>query len=214
MLTRCARAPHSRLVIRGLLLDLDGTLIDRDGALVAWALARSSRLDREALVAAARRHASADAFIREALPDASVPKATLERELPRFIRPEPRVAERLRSLRGALRVVLLTNGRPRLQRAKIEAAGLGGCFDAVLVSGELGVRKPDPRAFRAALDALGVPARSVLAVGDREAIDLVPARALGCATEEVDGARGQGDADAWCAPLLLLLSRLEERAHA
>jgi HAD superfamily hydrolase (TIGR01509 family) len=46
-------------------------------------------------------------------------------------------------------------------------AGLGGLVDAFVLSFEVGVQKPDPAIFRAALDALGTPPVGTLMVGDR-----------------------------------------------
>src|SRR5436309_2582119 len=47
---------------------------------------------------------------------------------------------------------------PDLMRADIDALGIGPLLDAALFSSEVGVRKPDPRIFRAMLDGLGVDA--------------------------------------------------------
>jgi putative hydrolase of the HAD superfamily len=52
-------------------------------------------------------------------------------------------------------LALVTNGASCLQREKLEASGLAPHFQAIVVSGDLGVGKPDPRAFRRALDLLG-----------------------------------------------------------
>lgn len=73
----------------------------------------------------------------------------------------PRV---LRSLRqGGVRVAILSNIgvdiRPVMKREGLEA-------DAVVLSCELGVVKPDPRIFAAALEALDVEAEEALMVGD------------------------------------------------
>ncbi len=42
---------------------------------------------------------------------------------------------------------LLTNGAPDLQREKIAASGLGSFFQAVAVSGEYDIGKPEPEIF-------------------------------------------------------------------
>lgn len=56
---------------------------------------------------------------------------------------------------------------------------LAGWFDAVVVSGELGVRKPDPAPFTAALERLGVEAARAVHVGDHAPHDEVGAHAAG-----------------------------------
>ncbi|MQY22498.1 Phosphoglycolate phosphatase [Nocardia sp. RB20] len=49
--------------------------------------------------------------------------------------------------------------------------GLLGAIDAVVLSGELGVQKPDPAIFRVALEMLGTRAGETLMVGDRAGRD-------------------------------------------
>ena len=52
-------------------------------------------------------------------------------------------------------LVLLTNGASCLQREKLAASGLADRFDAVVISGDLGVGKPEAAIFRHALDLVG-----------------------------------------------------------
>ena len=76
-------------------------------------------------------------------------------------------------------VVLVTDGNPRIQRAKIAALGLEGRLDHVVVSDELGgraVRKPHPAPFLRALDLLDLPPGHVVHVGDRPAKDVAGAQ--------------------------------------
>lgn len=57
------------------------------------------------------------------------------------------VADCLAALRGdGLRVAVVSNSDGPHQRAKLAAAGLGDAFDAVVVSGEVGVAKPAAQA--------------------------------------------------------------------
>lgn len=53
-----------------------------------------------------------------------------------------------------------------------------GLFDAVVISGEVGMRKPEPRIFRHALDRVGLPGEECAFIDDIEA-NIVAARALG-----------------------------------
>ena len=79
----------------------------------------------------------------------------------------PGAIETLRALRArGVRVGILTNGPSGFQRQKLEASGLGAEVDAIAISGELGVAKPDPRAFAAALSLLGTVAQATAMVGD------------------------------------------------
>lgn len=55
-------------------------------------------------------------------------------------------------------------------------------FKATIDSVVVGVRKPDPKIFSLALDALGVAPKDVVVVGDSYDRDIVPAKLLGCST--------------------------------
>jgi FMN phosphatase YigB (HAD superfamily) len=57
--------------------------------------------------------------------------------------------------------------------------GIGVEIECVVDSGNVGVMKPDPRIFQAALDLLGLEANQVLYVGDMPAMDVVGARRAG-----------------------------------
>ncbi|HEX4817922.1 MAG TPA: HAD family phosphatase [Nonomuraea sp.] len=51
-------------------------------------------------------------------------------------------------------------------------------FDAVVISGEVGMRKPEPRIFHHALDRIGLPGEECVFIDDIEA-NILAARALG-----------------------------------
>lgn len=74
-------------------------------------------------------------------------------------------------------VGVITNGDGELQRAKLERHELTGLLDAVVVSTEVGARKPDRAIFEAAADRL--PAAVQVYVGDRYEDDVAPAAAAG-----------------------------------
>lgn len=74
---------------------------------------------------------------------------------------------------------LLTNGSPRFQRAKLEYSGLGKYFNTVVVSGEHGIGKPDPRIFKIVLDGLGAAPSTAVMVGNSLERDIQGARRAG-----------------------------------
>jgi HAD superfamily hydrolase (TIGR01509 family) len=85
----------------------------------------------------------------------------------------------LARLRAAgLRLGVVSNSDGRVEAA-LEAAGLREYFDVVLDSALVGVEKPDPAIFLAALEALGVRPDEALYVGDLYEVDIVGARAAG-----------------------------------
>jgi HAD superfamily hydrolase (TIGR01509 family) len=73
------------------------------------------------------------------------------------------VLERLRAM--GVRVVVLSNVGYDLAPV-VERTGIAPLVDGLVMSQALGVVKPDPRIFQAALDRLGLPAAEVLMVGD------------------------------------------------
>jgi len=62
-----------------------------------------------------------------------------------------------------------------------ERGGFGHVWDSIISSKELGVRKPDPAIYLAALQQLGLPAEQVAFVGHK-ASELDGARAVGLKT--------------------------------
>ena len=68
-------------------------------------------------------------------------------------------------------------------------------LDAVVFSSEIGVRKPRPEIFHAALERLGVPAERALFVGDRLYADVRGARDVGMRTVQAMWFRAEEDED-------------------
>jgi putative hydrolase of the HAD superfamily len=68
---------------------------------------------------------------------------------------------------------------PELIRQDLERMGLADRLDAMVFSSEVGVRKPDPRIFREALDRLGTEPAETVFVGDRLYDDVSGAQAVG-----------------------------------
>lgn len=88
----------------------------------------------------------------------------------------PGVLARLRA--GGARLAVVSNWDVSLHDV-LERTGLRPLVDVVVISAELGVAKPDPAIFRAALDRLGAPADGAVHVGDSLEHDVAGARAAG-----------------------------------
>jgi len=86
-----------------------------------------------------------------------------------------------------LKLVAVSNFDHRLP-ALLDELGVAEFFQAVLIPSCVGVRKPDPRIFEAALESLGVTAQEAVFVGDHPELDLDPAEALGITCIKIDGA--------------------------
>ena len=97
-----------------------------------------------------------------------------------YAAPIPGTVEMLATLKGKYRLGLLSNltHAPAALRI-IDKLGMTSFFDAVVVSGQLGYRKPHPRVFLALLDQLGTPKEQTAFVGDNLEADIHGARQMG-----------------------------------
>ncbi len=107
--------------------------------------------------------------------------------------PLPGALDALRALRPHLRIGMLTNGVPDLQRSKVAAAGLAPWFDAIVVSGEVGAGKPEERVFRHALSALKATPDETVMVGDNLERDILGAHRVGMRSIWIDRTPGPAD---------------------
>lgn len=107
----------------------------------------------------------------------------------------PQMVEAIRRIKAAgLAVACLTNNfkpRPRTDTARTDtdtggsrAADVLAMFDAVVESSVVGMRKPEPGFYRAALSLLGIEAREAVFIDDL-GINLKPAKAMGMTTIKV-----------------------------
>lgn len=88
-------------------------------------------------------------------------------------------AELLERLHRCYRLGLITNGPAHSQRPKIACFGLEQWMQCCIISGEVGVAKPDPRIFGLALQQLRVLPQQAVYVGDSLEFDLRGASAAG-----------------------------------
>lgn len=103
------------------------------------------------------------------------PRANLWRK------PIPGMIELARSLAArGIRVGVLSNSEGRLAEL-FDEVGISDPFAAIIDSGRLGIEKPDPRIFAAALSALGAPgaSSSALHIGDSWPADVLGALTAG-----------------------------------
>jgi 2-haloacid dehalogenase len=106
-------------------------------------------------------------------------------------------AERVvRELSARYKLALVTNGIAEVQRGRLSRSPISPCFSAVVISGEIGLAKPDPRMLEAAARAAGAgdKARMVM-VGDSLSSDIRAGRAFGIDTIWLNP-RGESAGDA------------------
>lgn len=149
-----------------------------------------------------RRHRVAS-FLRSLSIDESVTDDTLDRHFADYrecylsrIAPFPDALPAMDVLTRSARLAVLTNGDLRAQREKALRAGLLDPLDAFFASSQLGVSKPDPRAFQLALAHLRASTAEATFVGDRLDIDARAATAAGLVGVWIDrmgGSTSVGD---------------------
>jgi len=92
----------------------------------------------------------------------------------------PGALETIDTLRAAgVRLALITNGDGPRQRAKVERFDLARRFDHIQIEGEAGFGKPEERAYRHAMDALGVQSHQTWIVGDNLEWEVAAPQTLG-----------------------------------
>jgi phosphoserine phosphatase len=101
---------------------------------------------------------------------------------------DPQAEATLDDLGRDHRLALVTNGAPGVQREKLAGTTLAAHFAAIVISAEVGVGKPDPRIFRAALEAIDVAITDAVMVGDSLDRDIVGARRAGLRSVWLDRA--------------------------
>ena len=112
--------------------------------------------------------------------------------------------------RAGLRLGICSNApyRPGSMRAQLAQVGLLPLVDAAVFSGEVGWRKPSPRIFAAALEALGAEPAGTVMVGDRVREDVDGAHAAGMRAVRLREHHDDADPDARAEAVLDRLTGL------
>ena len=178
---------------RGLLLDLDGTLVDSLPDLLAVLNQVLGDFGVSELTAAEARPMVGDGtlkLVERALAARSVTPDQIRPAQSRFLTLYEARPTRLSRFYAAVPEVLTelsaqgwvfavcTNKPERATRVMLSELDLDRFFRAVITGDSLPQKKPDPAPMRAALAALEVPPHRAIAVGDH-ANDLLAARAAG-----------------------------------
>ncbi|WP_316288795.1 HAD family hydrolase [Clavibacter michiganensis] len=176
------------------LLDLDNTLVDRDGAFSSWS-ARAvvewggDERDVRWLVDADRSGYTPRRELAQMIQERLTPPCSTDAVVDRLLYEHvaaiecyPGVIDELeRMTRAGVSLVVVTNGESEQQRMKLRRTGLDRVVAASVISGELGAKKPDRRIFDAARAAAPDDGFTWM-VGDHVTADMAGARAAGLST--------------------------------
>ena len=179
------------------MIDLDNTLVDRRAAFGTWVsafIAEVGGMDADIawMLAVDRDGYQPRASLAQALLDRFHLAATPNQLDDRLLHEHVELIELFPGVRAALaaltaagtRIVVVTNGTVAQQTAKVTRAGLQHVVDDVVISEAVGVKKPDPRIFRAAVRqtlAASSPGGTWM-VGDHPIADIAGARNFGLQT--------------------------------
>jgi putative hydrolase of the HAD superfamily len=94
----------------------------------------------------------------------------------------PYVQETLEKLRARFPMAIVTDAQSAFALGELNHVGLTDYFHPIIVSGDYGYRKPDPRLFQKALEGMGVTAAETLYLGNDMYRDIYGAKQAGMQT--------------------------------
>ncbi len=107
----------------------------------------------------------------------------------------PDVTDVLNDLSQRFKLAALSDAQSAWALPEMRALGIEKYFQPIIVSGDLGFRKPDKRIFEAALSGLDVPPENVIFVGNDMYRDVYGAKQVGIRTVFFASNQGRQTAD-------------------
>lgn len=185
-------------MIRSVIFDLDGTLLDRNNSLYRFVVDQYDRIikntkniDKESYIYRFieldhRGYVWKDRVYQELIKEFDLPLdwnellTDYKDGFCKHATPFPNTTELLENLIGkGYKLGMITNGFGDFQSSNIQALGIQEYFAVILISEIEGIRKPDPAIFKRASSLLGVRPEECVYVGDHPINDVTASKSVG-----------------------------------
>lgn len=186
-------------MIKAVIFDLDGTLLNRDASVVGFIEEQYERLNdvlghipkkeyiTRFIELDSRGYVWKDKVYQKLVQEYNIRKIAWEDLLEDYLAkfknhcvPFPNLIPLLEELKKrSIRLGVITNGFGQFQRDNIVALGIADYFDSILISEIEGLRKPNPEIFHRALNQLGIDASESIFVGDHPDNDVAASMNVG-----------------------------------
>lgn len=186
-------------MVKAVIFDLDGTLLDRDQSLKLFIRDQYKRYVSELRHIPEEQYVTRfieldnkgyvwkDKVYERLLKEFAISSLTWEQLLGDYINnfqhhctPFPHMENVLQELKNrGLLLGMITNGFTEFQLLNIRALGIEKYMDTILVSEREGIKKPQTEIFLRALERLGVKPEESIYIGDHPENDVIGARNVG-----------------------------------
>lgn len=186
-------------MIKAVIFDLDGTLLDRDSSLKHFIKNQYKKYMSDLKHVSEQQYTERfieldnkgyvwkDKVYQQLVQEYSISNLTWERLLEDYINsfqysciPFPNMEYVLKELKNkGILLGMVTNGFTKFQNLNLKALGIHNLIDTILISEQEGIKKPQPEIFLRALEKLGVTPEESLYVGDHPENDVIGAQNVG-----------------------------------
>ncbi len=186
-------------MIKAVIFDLDGTLLNRDVSVQKFVENQYERLHKwlghipkqqyisKFIELDCRGYVWKDKVYQQMVDEFNIHKLSWQSLLKDYLEefhnhciPFPNLLSMLEHLsNSSIRIGMITNGKGKFQMDNIRALGIESFFDTILVSEWEGIKKPNAAIFHRALQQLNVSANESMYVGDHPENDIKGARGTG-----------------------------------